>query len=129
MQGGTLQVSASLYAVSSTDSRSLSVRSCHSAHSCTGPAAHCSLSMDCVLQLLKRDAAFEGVRKKRSRFRNAGACCQMSVSEPAVANRSNGSRPAGKIASSVTELIGNTPMVYLNRVSFHHYADEADCPL
>ena len=129
MQGGTLQISASLFAISSTELRSLSVRSCNPAHSCTGAAAHCSLHKGCVLQLLKRDTTFEGVRKKRSRFSNAGACSQVSVSEPAVANSSNGSRPAGKIASSVTELIGNTPMVYLNRVSFHHYTAEATLSL
>ena len=79
----------------------------------------------CVLQLLRRHAAFDGVRKKRAQYSNAGTRCQRSVSEPAVANSSNGSRPACRIATSVTELIGNTPMVYLNRGSFPHYVDEA----
>ena len=114
MQGGTLQAICKLYTVS-VHGLALVVgafmQSCSQLH-----RTSCLLfvSMDCVLQLLKRDAAFEGVRKKRSRFyamlAPAANCPSQSQQLPTAAM---GPGRLARLLSSVTELIGNTPMVYL----------------
>ena len=79
-----------------------------------------------MLQVLlhsKCQPALPMQQKQRALVLRGGSICRAAIAAPEkaadplpAADLPASTRPRGKIASNVTELIGNTPMVFLNQI-------------